>query len=138
MDYRKFLLPCRAKFIGLALAIAGACGLFLCDLFFVNFFSYIILTAGLLLVAVSREKDEDEYITFIRMRAIFYMAVICVLYTVLSPVVDYVAVHSCSLGTRSNISLFSYGVSRLPSILFLYIVLFRLSLMQTMPKEYAE
>lgn len=103
MNQKQFLLPHFVQIIGEVLTLLGV----VCFLFWRHeiglFFGGMIFSIGLLLCAISREKIEDEYINYLRLKSIFRVAVVYLAYAVIFPALKYIAIHTLDLTTLGNI-----------------------------------
>ena len=124
MMNQKFLLPHSVQYGGLLLFLAGVAGLCFFRADYVMFFSYVVVSVGLLLIAISKEKTEDEYIAYMRMRSVFLLAVLALVYSVLSFVANFLLVRMVDVSTFGKIKIIESVIVGLPFVVGLYLVLF--------------
>ncbi len=103
MNQKQFLLPHFVQTIGEALALLGV----VCVLFWKHemglYFGGMIFSIGLLLCAISKEKIEDEYINYLRLRSIFRVAIVYLAYAVISPALRYTSARTLDIATWGTI-----------------------------------
>ncbi len=90
---RKYQLPNHYKRVGLWVAVISFLSLFV-NKFSVDLEIYRIiarygLLIGMLLISISKEKVEDEFIAQLRMQSFSVAFILGVLYTLILPLVDY-------------------------------------------------
>lgn len=129
MFYQKFLLPYFMQFIGAALTVCGIVALGISHIDAMMFVAYILLSVGLLLIALSKEKAEDEYITYLRMRSIITVAIVCMIYSVISPFCDYLLNHYLDFTRYLMVRNIQVLITTTPLITLLYLVLFKGSIL---------
>ncbi|MDE6048388.1 MAG: hypothetical protein K2G09_01665 [Paramuribaculum sp.] len=135
MFYQKFLLPHFMQFVGVALALIGIIVLCLGNMDIISFFSYTLLAAGLLLAAISKEKTEDEFITYLRMRSIITVTIICLIYSVILPISNYFLMRSMDIFVLGRITLLQNFITSTPAVVLLYILLFKGSIIVNSKKD---
>ncbi|MDE6459583.1 MAG: hypothetical protein K2K52_01945 [Paramuribaculum sp.] len=128
MFYQKFLLPHFMQFVGTVMALIGIIGLCLGIMDAISFLCYIFLSVGILLVAISKEKTEDEFITYLRMRSIIVITVICLIYSVIMPIVQYFLMRNMDMAALGRISIAQNFITSKPVVVLLYILLFKSSI----------
>ncbi len=121
----KFLLPHFMQYVGLFLFLIGVVGLCFAKADYVFFFSYLLVSVGLLLVAISKEKVEDEYMAYLRVRTVFILAVLALVYGVISPIANFLLVRMLDFSTVGKISIIRSVITGLPFVVGLYLLLFK-------------
>ena len=125
MMNQKFLFPHAMQYVGLFLFLIGVAGLCLGNVDFVYFFAYMAVSIGLLLIAMSKETTEDEYIAYLRLKSVFMLAVLALVYAVVSPILNYLLVRIVDVSTIGKVNTVWYVITRLPFVVGLYLVLFK-------------
>lgn len=97
-----------------------------------------MFSIGLILCAISREKVEDEYINYLRLKSIFRVAVVFLVYSVVFPIVNYIAIRTIDFATWGSI-ITILGVIRQPwFLILLYLAIFKGSIILNTRKEAIE
>lgn len=138
MNKKQFLLPHVVQRAGEFLALLGV----VCFLFWKHeiglFFGGMMFSIGLILCAISREKVEDEYINYLRLKSIFRVAVVFLVYSVVFPIVNYIAIRTIDFATWGSI-ITILGVIRQPwFLILLYLAIFKGSIILNTRKEAIE
>lgn len=134
----KFLLPHFMQYVGLILFLIGVAGLCFSTADYVFFFSYFLMAAGLLVIAISKEAIEDEYIMYLRVRSVFILAVLALVYGVISPLADFLLTRMFDISTVGKILIVRNVITGLPFIVGLYLLLFKGSLVVNTKSETQE
>ena len=138
MVNQKFLLPHVVQYVGLFLFLVGIAGLCFGSADFIVFFSCGAVSAGLLLIAISKEKTEDEYIAYLRIRSVFILAVLSLVYLVLSIAANFLLVRMVDISTYGKIKFIENLIVSLPFVVGLYLVLFKGSIIVNSKSESQE
>lgn len=134
MYQNKFLLPHFVQYIGGALSVlADVCMCFYrCEIVF------ILGVIGLLLMPISRERIEDEYIGYLRMRSIFYVVLVYMVYAVASPIVGFFCLRFMAFGTFIEVRNILLVLGSMPFLALLYFLLFKGAIMLGSKRKVAE
>ena len=120
------LLPYRIQFIGWALAFIGLI-IFLLTLlkgYDIYQIGFCIFELGFLVLAFTREKDEDERVQAIRLKSLAITAIIYVAAWILKPVFQTWIVRSFSLEQCAMI----FNIMALINMIPLYVLIFKSAL----------
>ena len=137
MYQNKFLLPHFVQHIGAALLVLAAVCLCFCKCEMVLFLSLTAASIGLLLTVISRERTEDEYIGYLRMRSVFCVVLVYMVYAVASPVVSFFG--GCLMAFETFVRISDIlSVCGVPLLALLYFLLFKGAVMLGSKRKVAE
>ena len=138
MYHNKFLLPHFVQYIGGALLVLAAVCLCFYKCEMVLFLSLMLASIGLLLMVISREKIEDEYIGYLRMRSIFYVVLVYMVFAVAFSIVRFFCVRIMAFETFIQVNNILSVLGSLPCLAFLYSLLFKGAIVLGSKRKVAE
>lgn len=129
MANKLFLLPHCWQIVGAVIVLIGIAGFSITayEEFF-RFFGYWFIYFGVLIVALSREKVEDEFVNFIRLRTIYRIVLIYVLYTFIANLCQYLISYYLPLEGHGRTLILLTELDEMPLWISIYFVVFKRSL----------
>lgn len=124
------------QIVGAMVALAGTIGFFFHEDDMILFFAFIFFSIGILLCSISREKIEDEFISYLRTRSIFLVVMVYLVWAVIDPVLSYyVAPRAFDLSSWGRVSFVLGFLRSAQFFVLIYLLLFKGAIMLNSRKE---